>query len=248
MLLSMFLAAAPGRAATVTVRDGGTLQLGNLAYRLDGIDAPAFDQICIDEHADNWTCGIEARDQLTRLIGGRAVRCDDLGADPLYRKRRIGLCSVEGEGTSLNQLMVRQGFALSLTPDKAADKGRFGDDEARARDDRQGLWKGCFAAPRAFRVGNNDVALLGGSCRADRDRQIREALFPDEPVMPSGCSIKGKYAVRARVTGNLGIYHLQACRSYPGLTDPDRWFCSEEDAQAAGFRRAYNCRSATKNK
>ena len=117
MLLSMFLAAAPGRAATVTVRDGGTLQLGNLTYRLDGIDAPAFDQICIDEHADNWTCGIEARDQLTRLIGGRAVRCDDLGADPLYRKRRIGLCSVEGEGTSLNQLMVRQGFALSLTPD-----------------------------------------------------------------------------------------------------------------------------------
>ena len=60
--------------------------------------------------------------------------------------------------------------------------------------------------------------------------------------MPAGCNIKGKYAVRARVTGNLGIYHLQACRSYPGLTKPDRWFCSEEDAQAAGFRRAYNCR------
>ena len=49
-------------------------------------------------------------------------------------------------------------------------------------------------------------------------------------------------AVRARVTGNVGIYHLQACRSYPGLGNPDRWFCSEEDAQAAGFRRAYNCR------
>ena len=54
--------------------------------------------------------------------------------------------------------------------------------------------------------------------------------------------------VRARVTGNLGIYHLQACRSYPGLTRPDRWFCSEEDAQAAGFRRAYNCRSPAKSK
>ena len=62
--------------------------------------------------------------------------------------------------------------------------------------------------------------------------------------MPPGCSIKGKFAVRARVTGNLGIYHLQACRSYPGLGNPDRWFCSEEDAQAAGFRKAYNCRLA----
>jgi hypothetical protein len=38
------------------------------------------------------------------------------------------------------------------------------------------------------------------------------------------------------------------CRSYPGLTKPDRWFCSEEDAQAAGFRRAYNCRSTSKSK
>jgi hypothetical protein len=31
-------------------------------------------------------------------------------------------------------------------------------------------------------------------------------------------------------TGNVGVYHLQACRSYPALTKPDRWFCSEEDA------------------
>jgi methylphosphotriester-DNA--protein-cysteine methyltransferase len=61
--------------------------------------------------------------------------------------------------------------------------------------------------------------------------------------MPSGCSIKGKFAVRARVTGNVGIYHLQACRSYPAITKPDRWFCSEDDAQAAGFRKAYNCRA-----
>ena len=59
--------------------------------------------------------------------------------------------------------------------------------------------------------------------------------------MPAGCNIKGKYAVRARVTGNTGIYHLQTCRSYPGL-DQDRWFCSEDDALAAGFRKAYNCR------
>jgi hypothetical protein len=27
------------------------------------------------------------------------------------------------------------------------------------------------------------------------------------------------------------------------MTKPDRWFCSEDDAQAAGFRRAYNCRA-----
>ena len=244
-LLLLSLAASPGWAINPTIRDGGTLQLGSVTYRLDGIDAPAFDQLCIDEHADSWTCGIEARDHLTKLIGGRQVRCDDLGADPTSRKRHIGICTVEGETTSLNQSMVRQGFALNLEP---SAKGKFGDDEAGAKDKRQGLWKGCFVAPREFRVGRKDGALLGGSCRSDRDREIREALFPDDLVMPAGCNIKGKYAVRARVTGNLGIYHLQACRSYPGLTKPDRWFCSEEDAAAAGFRKPYNCRSLTKGK
>ena len=244
LLLTVF-STGQGWAANAAVRDGGTLQLGNVTYRLDGIDAPAFDQLCIDDHADSWTCGIEARDQLTKLIGGRTVRCDDLGVDPSYKKRHIGVCKVEGESTSLNQLLVRQGFALNVD---ASATGRFKADETRAKDDRQGLWKGCFVAPAEFRRGRTDGALLGGSCRSDRDREIREALFPDDLVMPSGCSIKGKYAVRARVTGNVGIYHLQACRSYPALTKPDRWFCSEEDAQGAGFRKAYNCRSVTKSK
>jgi hypothetical protein len=174
------------------------------------------------------------------LIGGKQVHCDDLGADPNHKKRRLGVCKVEGDTTSLSQLMVRKGLALNL---EASATGRFQADEARAREDRQGLWKGCFIAPREFRIGRKDGALYGASCRSDREREIREALFPEDLVMPASCNIKGKYAVRARVTGNLGIYHLQACRSYPGLTKPDRWFCSEEDAQAAGFRRAYNCRS-----
>jgi endonuclease YncB( thermonuclease family) len=244
-LLLTVLSTGQGWAANATVRDGGTLQLGNVTYRLDGIDAPAFDQLCIDDHADSWTCGIEARDQLTKLIGGRTVRCDDLGVDPSYKKRHIGVCKVEGESTSLSQLLVRQGFALNV---EASATGRFKVDEARAKDDREGLWKGCFVAPAEFRVGRKDGALLGGSCRTDRDREIREALFPDDLAMPPGCSIKGKYAVRARVTGNVGIYHLQTCRSYPALTKPDRWFCSEEDAQGAGFRKAYNCRSLSKGK
>ena len=125
------------------------------------------------------------------------------------------MCKIEGETTSLSQLLVRNGFALNV---EASATGRFQADEARAKEDRQGLWKGCFVAPREFRAGKKDGALLGAACRADRDREIREALFPEDLVMPAGCNIKGKYAVRARVTGNLGIYHLQACRSYPGLT------------------------------
>jgi hypothetical protein len=97
-------------------------------------------------------------------------------------------------------------------------------------------------APQDFRLGKKDGALIGGSCRADRDKEIRAELFPEDIAQPPACAIKGKFAARARFTGNVGIYHLQGCRSYAGLTRPNRWFCSEDDALAAGFRRAYNCR------
>jgi endonuclease YncB( thermonuclease family) len=234
LMLAVF-SASEGRATGASVGDGGTLEVAGVTYRLDGIDAPELDQMCIDEHADTWACGIEARDQLAGMIGGRQVGCEDLGADAASRKRHIGICTLEGETVSLNQLLVRQGFALNSN---STAKGRFGDDETAAKDNRRGLWKGCFVAPREFRRGRKDGALLGDSCRADKDREIRAAL---DPAMPSGCSIKGKLAARARVTGNVGVYHLQGCRSYPALTKPDRWFCTEEDAQAEGFRKAYNC-------
>jgi endonuclease YncB( thermonuclease family) len=244
LLLAVF-SASQSLAAGAIVRDGGTIQVAGVTYRLDGIDAPELDQLCIDEHADAWACGIEARDQLANLIGGRQVRCEDLGLGTTYKKRHIGICTVEGESASLNQLLVRQGLALNFEP---YARGRFREDEIAAKDNRRGLWKGCFVAPQQFRWGRQDGALLGDSCRPDKDREIRAVLFPEEPAMPSGCPIKGKFALRARVTGNVGVYHLQACRGYPALTRPDRWFCSEEDAQAAGFRKAYNCRATDRRR
>jgi endonuclease YncB( thermonuclease family) len=226
-------------AAEPVIKDGGTIQLAGSTYRLEGIDAPEFDQICVDDHADPWACGVEARDRLAKLIGKREVRCRDLGPDAPYGKRRIGVCTVDGETTSLNQMLVREGFALDFEP---AAKGRFKADEAQAKAAPAGLWKGCFVAPQEFRHWQKTAPLLGASCRSDKDRELREILFPDQTAMPPGCPIKARFAVRAHVTGNVGIYHLQGCRSYAGLTKPNRWFCSEDDAQAAGFRKAYNCR------
>src|SRR5258708_8562794 len=59
MLILTILLASPARATDATVRDGDTIQLADVTYRLDGIDAPEFDQMCIDEHADAWACRLE---------------------------------------------------------------------------------------------------------------------------------------------------------------------------------------------
>src|SRR5260370_20742206 len=99
LILAVF-SASQSLAAGAMVRDGGTLKVAGVTYRLDGIDAPELDQLCIDEHADAWACGVEARDQLSNLIGGRQVRCEDLGLGTTYKKRHIGICIVEGENAS----------------------------------------------------------------------------------------------------------------------------------------------------
>jgi endonuclease YncB( thermonuclease family) len=244
LVLGAILMASPSLAANAIVRDGDTIQLGDITFKLDGIEAPELDQICIDDHADPWSCGVDARDQLTKLIDGRSLHCDDLGVDRT-KKRHIGVCTIEGESASLNQQLVRQGLAISAEPSL---KVHLKDDAASASADNRGLWKGCFVAPQEFRLGKKDGALIGGACRADRDKEIRNVLFPDDLAMPPACSIKGKFAVRARVTGNVGVYQLQGCRNYAGLTRPDRWFCSEDDAQAAGFRRAFNCQAKAASK
>jgi len=241
LALSGFLGTSSPAAAltaTATVRDANSIQLGDVTYRLDGVDAPELDQVCIDDHADPWTCGIEARDQLTKLIGAKPVRCDDVGPEKNFGKRHRAICTVEGDKVSLNEQLLKLGFAIAREPIKANVKPAA----AEAKTASSGIWKGCFVAPQEFRTGKKDGQLLGAACRSDRDKEIRTVLFPDDLTAPPSCAIKGKLAVRARVTGNIGIYHLRGCPSYAATTKPDRWFCSEDDAQASGFRKAYNCR------
>ena len=48
--------------------DGDTLILNGSPYRLDGVDAPETDQVCLDAAGAVWTCGIEARDQRKTLL------------------------------------------------------------------------------------------------------------------------------------------------------------------------------------
>lgn len=241
IVMLALLVGGPALAADVVVKDAATLQIGNVTYRLDGIDAPELDQRCINEFADPSACGLEIRDAAVKLIAGRAVSCRDLGPDPMFNGRRLGACTIAGDSIGLSQRLVQAGLALN-----ADSKGRFAADEAKAKDERLALWKGCFVAPTSFRRWDKTAPLLGAACRDDRKTAMLDVMFPDMPPAPDGCTIKGKLAKRARLTGNVGVYQLRGCPSYASLEKPNRWFCSEDDAKAAGFRRAYNCRAGAK--
>jgi endonuclease YncB( thermonuclease family) len=238
MTAALIAAVTPSLAAEATVTDGNTLVLDAVVYRLDGISAPQTDQTCVDEKGAAWTCGVDARDRLQEHVRKRDVRCTDRGADSNYRVTRIGECWVADEPTSLNQWMVQQGWALN---DRSA-KGRFKADRDNASAKRVGLWKGCFVSPEDLRrVTISTAALLGAACPKPNNWRVREMLFPEFPTMPAGCDIKGRSVLRSQVAGYRGIYHLPACRSYPRTRPVHRWFCSEAEAQAAGFRKSYTC-------
>lgn len=243
LLLSLLLAGSCWAAEPI-IKDGDTIQIGDVSYRLAGTDAPELDQPCVDGHADNWACGTDARDRLAKMINKRDVRCEDLGEDKTYRNRRSGLCSIAGEPVSLNQAVVRAGYAVAVASDSA--KANFAADEAAAKDKKQGLWQGCFTTPADFRGKVTDAALLGASCPADKDRELRAALFPSDLTMPPGCNIRAKQVRRARMTGHVGVYLIPQCQNYATQPKPDRWFCTEDDARAAGYRRAFNCQASSR--
>jgi endonuclease YncB( thermonuclease family) len=155
---------SPVWAAEPIVKDGDTLTLGGATFRLDGIDAPEFNQICLDEKGQPWKCGLAARDALTKLTANcTTVRCEDKGADTVYH-RRIGLCTAEGIDITLNEWLVREGWALNFEP---YAKGRFLAAQKDAAKNRRGTWKGCFAEPTNWRHWEKDAPLMGSACPRD---------------------------------------------------------------------------------
>jgi len=215
--------AAADSIDTLTAADGKR-------YRLDGIDAPESDQACLDERGNPYRCGAVASAALAAFIAGRPVQCTDAGPDSKVTDRLVGQCFVDG--TDLNHWLVENGWAINFEP---YAKGRFKTDEETAKAGRLGMWAGCFVSPQDFRLWLKGAAILRGEgCPAD----ARERLFPEEAEQPSGFEVKGHYALRA--FPHKGIYHLQSCGSYR-RTKAKRWFRTEADAIAAGFRKAYTC-------
>ena len=93
------LACSPAQAADLSgvprVVDGDTLAIVPMKVRLEGIDAPETDQVCLNANGVHWACGIDARDQLAAHIAGRDIDCTSHGIDA-YR-RTLATCYLAGE-------------------------------------------------------------------------------------------------------------------------------------------------------
>ena len=189
--------------------DGDTIVIEGQRIRLNGIDAPESRQTCIAD-GELWPCGQSATDALAAFIGGVPVSCQEQGTDRYGRA--IATCSVQGEG--IEAFMVRNGWALAYRRYST----EYVAQEKAAQDARVGLWRGAFVPPWEWRRG---VRLQAVST----------------PESANGCVIKGNISSKGE-----RIYHVPGGQYYDrtkiSTAKGERWYCTEAEAVAAGWRKA----------
>lgn len=191
------------------VVDGDTIRVNGVPVRLHGIDAPESSQNCTTPSSGAWACGSAATAHLASLVKNQDVECVSNETDRYGRL--IAVCSADG--VELNSAMVRSGMAWAFL--------RYSKDyealETEAQNARRGAWRDGARpiAPWDWRAG------------------LRVASV--EPR--DGCAIKGN----VQRDGDR-VYHTQSSPWYKrtriNTAKGERWFCTEAEARAAGWRAA----------
>jgi endonuclease YncB( thermonuclease family) len=227
LLLLPELAHAADVTGPAKIREGDTVVIGTNRIRLGGIDAPSVDQLCLNTKGERWTCGVAARDELSKHVEGKSWTCH-LGTTD-RRGRSVARCEVDGE--DIQKWMVRSGWALSYQ----RFSHDYDADEAAAREAKSGMWQGAFIAPWDWRVRNKKTQILGSVKPPDNAHAILMASASGEVAPSPDCTIKGN----VNSSGEC-IYHKPTSRWYAQIkmkiSKGTRWFCSVEEAEAAGCR------------
>ena len=137
------LGSAPGLAQVegrARILDGQTLEVAGQRFRLQGIHAPALDQVC-HRVGKPYACGRVARAALWDLVGGLDVTCTPVANVSAVDGAVPAIC-LAGD-TDLNEGMVESGWALA---DPAAGDS-YGTREDAAREAGRGLWRSEFDLP-----------------------------------------------------------------------------------------------------
>lgn len=215
-------AAAQAVSGPASVIDGDSLTVSGVEVRLFGIDAPEGKQTC-EREGKAWACGEAAAQQLRDLVDGKPVYCRGQGKDTYGRV--LAVCSAGYD--ELNKTMVEQGWATAFR--KYSDA--YVAPETRARQARIGIWTSTFVSPEDYRAADRPPEAAEQSTRPIIvPSQLRARVAPASPS--SGCNIKGNHSRRGD-----WIYHMPGMPYY-AQTRPEAMFCSEAEAQAAGYRRA----------
>ena len=145
--------------------------------------------------------------------------------------RSLGICFADDE--DLNAWMVGEGWALPFVRYSRA----YVTAESDARAGQRGLWSGAFIAPWDWRHRDHKTTVLGAlSVPVTAQAELLAPASSAGAPSPE-CVIKGNVNRRGE-----HIYHQPGQVAYAlinmGAGHGRRWFCTPEEAEDAGWRRA----------
>ncbi len=197
------------------VIDGDTIEInGSDRVRFLGIDAPEREECYF----------LESKEALSNLIEGEYVRLekDISGVDNFGRLLRYVFLPQEDtmDDTFINDYMLEQGFAdiYEASQDKRY-RGILMHSRNEAVTMRKGMWSACEQELE------------------ETTERFEAHNFPSD----LNCIIKGNISK----SGYGKVYFLPGCADYQrtkiDFTKGDMYFCTEQEAIAAGFRKSASC-------
>ena len=197
------------------VIDGDTIVInGSTRVRLIEVDAPEMGECYYSE----------SKEALNSLVGGKYVRLekDASGVDGFGRLLRYVFLPQEDtmDDIFVDDYMIEQGFADIREASK--DK-RYRDILIHGRNEAVSMNKGMWSA-----------------CEQELEEETERFETNNYPPDPT-CVIKGNISEH----GYGKTYFPPGCANYKRVKidfeKGDMYFCSEEEAQAAGFKKAESC-------
>jgi micrococcal nuclease len=202
-----------GEQAQVTrVVDGDTIdvQIAGATYRVRyiGVDTPET----VDPRRPVGCYGREASERNRQLVEGKTVELEKDVSETDKYDRLLRYVWVEGE--MVNATLVQEGYAVASTyPPDVKYQELFQSLQQEAREAGRGLW--------------------GPAC------------IPT-PVAPGVCDYSGtdQPAIKGNISWSTGekIYHVPGQEFYDETVIDEaageRWFCTEQEAVAAGWRKS----------
>jgi endonuclease YncB( thermonuclease family) len=114
--------------------------------RLDGIDAPEFEQTCRQANGQGWACGAQAHAALAAILSEPQLTCAVRARDRYQRD--VASCGT-AQTPDIAAEMVDRGLAVATG---RGDVLRYAVEEDRARTANRGLWQGPFQRPADWRA------------------------------------------------------------------------------------------------
>lgn len=203
------------------VVDGDTIDIErDVRIRLLGIDAPGRGECFYNE----------SKAYLEELIEGETIRIEkDISGsdryDRLLRYVYLVADNPKDDDMFVQDALVRAGYAniLPVAPDNRY-RDLLSSAREEARKEERGMWSAC------------DIIIEEDSLR-------EQASTPSDP----SCTIKGNISEK----GYGKSYFLEGCPNYNRVKidtkKGEAYFCTEEEAENAGFTRSESCDNAFGN-